>query len=130
MNAWLERLGRKSARHRWWALCLWPVVFAGRTLPNRSLGGNFVNDYTVPGSESSRGLDLLQSDFSKASGYSGQLGYHAKKGKVSDQSKAVSTTTKNLAAPDHVISAPDPLSTDGTPAVSKDGTIASGAVSW
>jgi RND superfamily putative drug exporter len=130
MNAWLERLGRYTARHRWWVVGVWLVLLLGLTLTDRAVGGSFVNDYTVPGSESSQGLDLLKKDFPQASGYSGQLVFHADKGKVSDQADAVSTTMKNVGALPHVISATDPLTAANTPAVSKDGTIAYGSVSW
>jgi len=130
MNALLERLGRFASRNRWWVVGVWVVLLVGLTLTNRALAGNFVNDYTVPGSQSSRGLDVLQSDFRSASGYSGQIVFHAEKGKLSDESSAVATTMKNVGALDHVIKATDPLTVAGTPAVSKDGTIAYGSVSW
>ena len=130
MNALLERLGRFAARHRWWMLGVWLVLLAGLTLANRELGGSFVNDYTVPGSESQRGLDELDDRFESASGYSGQIVFHAEQGKVEDQAKPVATTMKNVGALPHVITATDPLKVPGTPAVSKDGTIAYGSVSW
>ena len=50
----------------------------------------------MPGSQSSTGLDLLRSDFRSASGYSGQILFHAEQGKVSDQSQAVKTTMRNV----------------------------------
>ena len=130
MNALLERLGRFASRQRWWVLGVWVLLLLGLTLVSRQVGGNFVNDYTVPGSESKSGLAVLQKDFKSASGYSGQIVFHAKKGKVSDQSSAVKTTMTNVGGLDHVMSATDPLTQDGTPAVSKDGTIAYGSVSW
>jgi RND superfamily putative drug exporter len=109
---------------------VWLLLLVGLSLANRAAAGNFVNDYTVPGSQSSTGLDALRSDFRSASGYSGQIVFHAEKGKVSDDAKAVATTMKNVGALPHVLSATDPLKTPGTPAVSKDGTIAYGSVSW
>jgi RND superfamily putative drug exporter len=130
MNALLERLGRFAGRHRWWVIGVWILLLGGLTLANRAEGGNFVNDYTVPGSQSSTGLDALRKDFKSASGYSGQIVFHAEKGKVSDDGKAVATTMKNVGALPHVLSATDPLKTPDTPAVSKDGTIAYGSVSW
>ena len=130
MNALLERLGGFVTRHRWTVIALWLVLLAGVTIANRAVNANFVNDYTVPGSQSSKGLDLLRSDFASAGGYSGQIVFHAEKKTVADQSKAVATTVKNLAALPHVISATDPLTVDKTPAVSKDGTIAYASVSW
>ena len=130
MNALLERLGRFASRHRWWVVGVWVLLLLGLTLVNRQVGGSFVNDYTVPGSESSSGLDVLEKDFKSASGYSGQIVFHAEKGKVSDQSSAVKTTMADVGKLDHVMSATDPLTQDNTPAVSKDGTIAYGTVSW
>jgi RND superfamily putative drug exporter len=130
MNALLQRIGQFVVRHRWWVIGLWVVLLAGTITADRVTGANFVNDYTVPGSESSDGLDLLKKDFESASGYSGQIVFHAEKGKVSDQSSAVSTTMKNVGGLDHVMSATDPLTQQGTPAVSKNGTIAYGTVSW
>jgi len=130
MNALLERLGRFAGRHRWWVIGVWILLLAGLTVANRTEGGDFVNDYTVPGSQSSTGLDTLRKDFKSASGYSGQIVFNADKGKVSDDAKAVATTMKNVGALPHVISATDPLKTKGTPAVSKNGKIAYGSVSW
>ncbi len=98
MNALLERLGRFASRHRWWVVGVWLLLLVGLTLANRAAAGNFVNDYSVPGSQSSTGLDVLRKDFSSASGYSGQIVFHAEKGTVEDQSKAVSTTMKTSAA--------------------------------
>ena len=49
---------------------------------------------------------------------------------MSDDSKAVATTMKNVGALPHVLSATDPLMAKGTPAVSKNGKIAYGSVSW
>ena len=130
MNALLERLGRFVSSHKWWFLGVWILLRVGLSLANAGVGGNFVNNYNVPGSQSSKGLDVLHSDFGSASGYSGQIVFHAEKGKVGDQADAVSTAMKNVAALPHVIKATDPLTVPGTPAVSKDGTIAYGTVSW
>jgi RND superfamily putative drug exporter len=130
MNEMLARIGRFAAAHRWWVAGVWLVLLVGLTLGNRAVGGDFVNDYSVPGSESSQGLDLLRKDFSQASGYSGQIVFHATSGTVGDDAKPVQATMQGVGALPHVISATDPLTTQGTPAVSKDGTIAYGNVSW
>ncbi len=130
MNALLERLGRWAGRHRWWVVGVWLLLLVGLTGADRAAGGIFVNDYTVPGSQASAGLDVLKRDFTAASGYSGQIVFHATDGTVADQSKAVATTMKDVGALPHVIKSTDPLTTPGTPAVSRDGTIAYGSVSW
>ena len=130
MNEMLARIGRFAASRRWWVAGIWLLVLVGLTLANRVVGGSFVNNYTVPGSESSRGLDVLHKDFSQASGYAGQIVFHATKGTVGDDAEAVQTTMQHVGALPHVLSASDPLTAKGTPAVSKDGTIAYGNVSW
>ena len=66
MNALLERLGRFVSRHRWWVVGVWVLLLLGLTLVNRQAGGSFVNDYSVPGSESSSGLTVLKKDFTSA----------------------------------------------------------------
>ncbi len=104
MNALLERLGLFVSRHRWWVLGVWVLMLLGAIGANRAAGGDFVNDYTVPGSESADGLDVLDSDFSGASGYSGQIVFHAGDGKkVSSQQSAVKKAIGNIRNLDHVI---------------------------
>ena len=120
MNVLLERLGRFMARHAWQVVAAWLLVLVGLVLADRTWGGTFANDYTVPGSESSRGLDRLDRDDPSAGGYAGQIVFHAERGTVVDASPAIATTMKNVGALPDVLRATDPLTTDGTPAVSAD----------
>ena len=130
MNAALERLGIWAARRRWWVIGAWIVILLGLSLGRDLVGGEFVNDYSVPGSESQQGLDRLEADFPAASGYGGQIVFKAGTGTVADQSAAVGTAMKSIGGLPDVISASDPLTVPNTPTVSKDGTIAYGNVSW
>ena len=130
MNAALERLGIWAARRHWWVIGAWIVILLGLSLGRNLVGGEFVNNYSVPGSESQQGLDRLEADFPAASGYGGQIVFKAGTGKVADQSAAVGTAMRNIGGLPDVISASDPLTVPNTPTVSKDGTIAYGNVSW
>jgi RND superfamily putative drug exporter len=130
MNGALERLGTWAARRHWWVIAAWVLILVGLWLGRSAFGGAFVNDYTVPGSQSQQGLDALRADFPAAGGYAGQIVFKADTGTVADQSQAVAQTMKNVGALPHVVSATDPLTVSGTPAVSQDGTIAYGTVSW
>jgi RND superfamily putative drug exporter len=130
MNAALERLGTWAARRHWWVIGAWIVILVGLSLGRSAVGGDFVNDYSVPGSQSAEGLAVLRADFPSASGYAGQIVFKADTGEVADQSAAVATAMKNFSGLPDVISATDPLTVPNTPAVSKDGTIAYGSVSW
>ena len=71
MNALLERLGAVAARRRWWVIAVWVLVLVGLSVARGAFGGTYVNDYSVPGSQSSDGLNVLTKDFAAASGYSG-----------------------------------------------------------
>ncbi|MHA3703134.1 MMPL family transporter [Jatrophihabitans sp. YIM 134969] len=130
MNQVLESLGRWCARKHWVVVIGWLVLLAGLAVARTAADGEFVNDYTVPGSPSSDGIDLLRSDFPQQSGYAGQIVFHARTGTVAAQTAAVNTSMANLAGLDHVISAISPFATANSPQVSQDGTIAYGTASW
>ena len=130
MHAFLNWLGRVSARRHWWIVAAWLVILVGVFLLRSAFGGEFVNNYTVPGSQSSQGRDVLTTRFPQQSGYAGQIVFHSSTGKVSDQSDAVSQSMANIAKLPHVTSATDPLSTPNSPYVSKDGTIVNAPMSF
>ncbi len=130
MNEILARLGAAAARHKWRFIAAWVVILLGLSFARATWGGEYANNYTVPGSTSQQGVDLLDRQFKQAGGYAGQIVFHARHGTVADQSAAVSTTMKNVGSLPHVISAVDPLTVQGTPTVAKDKTIAYGAASW
>ena len=130
MHALLNRLGRFCARRHWWVVATWLVLLASLLLINRTFGGEYVNDYNVPGSESSRGLEKLDADFAAASGYSGFIVFHADKGKVQAQSKAVKQSMAAVGKLPHVVSASDPLEEKGSPNVSKDGSLVKAPVAF
>ncbi|HEY0620398.1 MAG TPA: MMPL family transporter, partial [Kribbella sp.] len=130
MHAFLERLGRGAARHHWLVIGAWVLVVAGLFVLRSAFGGSFVNDYTVPGSESSAGLKVLNDDFANQGGYAGSIVFHAASGKVSDQADAVKTTMAAVAKLPDVVAAADPLASSPSPYVSKDGTIVNAPVSF
>ncbi|GGM80341.1 MMPL family transporter [Dactylosporangium sucinum] len=54
------RLAARSYRHRWLALVAWVAVLAAVTVAAQVVGGDFRNDFSLPGAESQRALDTLQ----------------------------------------------------------------------
>ncbi|TCC44615.1 MMPL family transporter [Kribbella capetownensis] len=130
MHAFLDRLGRGAARFHWFVILGWVVVVAGLFVLRAAFGGTYVNNYTVPGSESSAGLTILNKDFSTAGGYSGSIVFHAKSGTVSEQSDAVKTSMAAVGKLPDVVSAVDPLATSSTTYISKDGSVVNAPVSF
>ncbi len=129
MHEVLERVGRFCARRHWSVLVAWLIILLAVVGLRNAFGGDFFNDYSVPGSQSSQGLDLLQKQFPQQGGYAGQIVFHAKSGTVSDQATPVNTSMTNVSKLPDVIAASSPL-TSNPPRVSKDGTIAYGTVSF
>ena len=130
MNALLDRLGRWCARRRWWVLVGWLIVVAVLATLRNAFGGEFVNDYTITGSQSSQGLHLLNTTFPQQGGYAGQIVFHAKSGTVADDTSAVNEAMSNVAKLPHVIRSSSPFATQNSPQVAKSGDTAYGTAAW
>jgi putative drug exporter of the RND superfamily len=130
MNGALERLAGFAAR-RWWVFIIsWVIILGGLLAAKNAFGGEYVNNYTVSGSDSAVGLNVLNSTFPQQGGYGGQIVFHAAKGTVADQQSAVNQSVSNVSKLPDVIKAVSPFASSGTGAVSKDGTIAYASVGW
>ncbi|HTP17694.1 MAG TPA: MMPL family transporter [Streptosporangiaceae bacterium] len=130
MNQILERLGGFAARRHWIVIIAWLIVLGGLLGARHAFGGEYVNDYTVSGSDSATGLDVLNSTFPQQGGYGGQIVFRARSGTVAAQQTAVNQAASNVAKLPNVIKAVSPFSSSGSGAVSRDGTIAYASVGW
>jgi RND superfamily putative drug exporter len=130
LNHLLERLGGFAARRYWVFIFGWLIILGGLLGARQAFGGQYVNDFTVPGSNSASGVNLLNSDYPQQGGFGGQIVFHAPHGTVAQQQSAVNQATSNVAKLAGVIKAVSPFSSPNSGAVSKDGTIAYSSVSW
>jgi putative drug exporter of the RND superfamily len=130
VNRWLERLGRFSARWHWAVIISWAIILVGLVVANQQVGGQYVNNYNVPGTSSDNGLKRLNATFSSQGGYAGQIVFHARTGTVTADAAAVNQATANVAKLPDVTKAVSPLSPASAGAVSTDGAIAYSSVSW
>jgi putative drug exporter of the RND superfamily len=131
MAGLLERLGGFAARRPWVVFPIWVIILGGLLIGNHYAGGEYVNNYNIPGTESLNGLNRLNDTFSSQGGYSGQIVYHAQHGTFTQQQQAaVNQASANIAGLPDVVKAVSPFSTQGAAAVAKDKTIAYTAVSW
>ena len=126
----LERLAGLAARRHWVFIISWVIILVGLVAAKGAFGGEYVNNYTVPGSDSAQGLSVLNRTFPQQGGYGGQVVFHAPTGTVTAQQAAVNQSAGNIAKLPHVIRTVSPFASTSTTAVSKDGTIAYATVGW
>ncbi|MEU6076179.1 MMPL family transporter [Micromonospora sp. NPDC047074] len=77
MATLLYRLGRGSMRRRRLVAAIWLVVLVGLGLGAATLRGPIADNFTMPGTESQRALDLLAEQFPEASGATGTIAVKA-----------------------------------------------------
>jgi putative drug exporter of the RND superfamily len=130
MNSLLERLGSFAARRHWIVIIGWLIILGGILGARQAFGGDYVNNYSVSGSNSAAGLSVLSSTFPQQGGYAGQIVFHARAGTATAQKSAVNKATANVAHLPHVIKAISPFASGASGAVSKNATIAYASVSW
>ncbi|MEH0929226.1 MMPL family transporter [Micromonospora sp. CPCC 205558] len=73
MATLLYRLGRGALRRRRLVVALWLVVLVVAGLAAATLRGTTASNFTMPGTESQRALDLLADQFPAASGATGTI---------------------------------------------------------
>ena len=56
VNILLERLASMAARRHWVFIIAWVVILGGLLAARAAFGGEYVNNYTVSGSDSAAGL--------------------------------------------------------------------------
>lgn len=122
----LQSLARAMYRRRRWVVLGWIALAFGLIALNATVGGKFLDNFSLPGSESQDAVSLLESHgFGTRAGYGGQIVFRADQG-VNDP--AVRAGLEGLFArfeqeiPDSdVIS---PYSPEGARQISPDGTVA------
>ncbi|MEV8331959.1 MMPL family transporter [Streptomyces niveus] len=71
MATFLYRLGRLAFRRRWRVLLAWVAVLVAAGIGISSVSGSTTDDFTLPGTQSQRAIDLLEAEFPQASASGG-----------------------------------------------------------
>jgi RND superfamily putative drug exporter len=120
----LERLARFSYRRRWIVLGLWVTALLGFSVLSSVAGGDYSQNFSLPGADSQAAYDLLSERFPEHAGETADIVFTAPGG-VDDP--AVASTMEGLfdelLAVDHVIGVDSPYA-EGAQQISPDGTIA------
>ena len=129
MSSYLQRLGRFSFRRRRFVVGAWLTVLVAVGTTATLAGGSFSSNFSIPGTESQRALDLLAQRLpaSSAAGAHSRLVFAAPTGShlTANARRAIERTLTQVAAGATVASVTDPFTT-GT--VSRDNTVAYSAV--
>jgi putative drug exporter of the RND superfamily len=130
VNVLLERIAGLAARRHWVVIIAWMAVLGALLGLKNAYGGEYVNNYTVAGSGSATGLDVLNKTFPQQGGYGGQIVFHAPKGSLSADQTAVNQSVSNVSRLPHVIKAVSPFASANSGMAAKNGTTAYATVSW
>lgn len=121
----LSRLARACARHGWRTVAIWVVAVVAVFGAAQSVGGSLVDEFSLPGSETQRVTDLLESRFPARSGDSAQMVFAVDSGRL-DAGSARAAVGDAVAAAEGipgVVAVGDPFA-EGTDQLSEDGRVA------
>ena len=130
MSRWLHRIGSYSVNHRRLVVAIWIAVALGAILLNRTVGGEAVDDFEVPGVESQAAKDLLQERFPDKAGATAMVVFHTDEGSITDDAWAagISATIDEVRTLPHVLTVTEPLAS--AQSISADGSTAFAAVQF
>jgi putative drug exporter of the RND superfamily len=125
-------LARWCFRHRYIVLVLWVAALAGLGVANSAVGSAYSSNLTLPGSDSTRALNLLTSAFPQQSGDSDTIVWHVTSGSVKDQAvqQRISGILAQVAKAPEVGQVTSPYATDGAAQISQDGRTAYATVTF
>jgi putative drug exporter of the RND superfamily len=121
----LERIARWSYRRRWWMLIIWIVALVSAIGLQGVAGGDYSQDFSLPGADSQRAFDLLEKSFPQVAGDTAEIVFKAEQG-VDDPAvrSSMNQLFSEIREMDRVVGTDSPYSQQGARQISPDGTIA------
>jgi putative drug exporter of the RND superfamily len=120
----LERVARWSYRRRWTMLGIWVVALIVSGFLASSVGGDYSNDFSLPGAESQEAYDLLLDRFPEFAGDTADIVFQAEDGVTDPQVKStLEGLFADLSELDHVIGVESPYTEEGARQIAPDGQI-------
>ncbi|SFC65261.1 putative drug exporter of the RND superfamily [Nocardioides terrae] len=121
MNRLTRAVAMASARHPWRTIASWVLAVVAVFFLAAVGGGTFVDDFSAPGSQSSRAMDLVSNNFPEAAKGNALVVFEAPEGTTLEEDQAdVTAVLEKVTGLDHVASVTDPFQA-GT--ISQDGRI-------
>jgi RND superfamily putative drug exporter len=122
----MASLARWCFRHRFLVILGWITVLVVLGGASGALGNNFSNSFSLPGTESTRALDLLRDSFPSQAGDSDTIVWRVDSGAVTDQPvrDRITPMLAQVGRTAHVTAVVSPYDRAGAGQVSKDGRTA------
>ena len=116
------KLARVCIAHRRVVVGTWVLVAVVTTLIAHAVGNQYANNFTLPGTDSQRALNLLARDFPEQSGDIDTLVFHVSNGTIDSPAvrAALTPLLASVANFPHVAGVISPYSARGTLQVSRD----------
>ncbi|MGA5823907.1 MMPL family transporter [Kitasatospora sp. NPDC094028] len=111
-RAALRRLGEWCARHWVTVIVLWIVALAGVQAANKTVGGAYSDDFSLPGTQAQQGRDVLAAHEPAAAGTSSQVVLHDP-AQLSGFQPQIAQAVASLQQVPHVLSVQSPLPPPG-----------------
>jgi len=128
----VARVGRIAVEHPRALVIGWILLLVGVLAASGSAGTDYASNFSLPGTESQRALDLLKREFPAQAGDSDQVVVHSLRGQVTDQPvrARVSAALAQIARLPHVSAVISPYTPTGHVAISRNGQIAFATVDF
>ncbi len=126
------RVAAAVLRHRRRAVIGWVALLIGSLAVSGALGTRFANNFSLPGTESQRAIDLLKRDFPAQAGDSDQIVFGASAGHLATPAVRahISTMLDEVARLPHVTGVVSPFGPSGAHRISPAGTVAFATVNF
>jgi putative drug exporter of the RND superfamily len=120
----MRRVAAYAYDRRRLVVAAWVAAIVAAFALAAGAGGGFVNNFTLPGTESQRALDLLEHRFPQQSGDSSQIVFAVRDGRLTDAQRRAQVTAvvNDVKRLPHVTAVQSPYAARG--AVSRDGQVA------
>ena len=126
MTGPLYHLAGACVRARRWVIAAWALLAVALAVAAAAAGSQTSDDLTLPGTGSTRSLDLLSGRLPNEANGTNPIVLVSTSGKLTDEanSRAVKAAVSSVETAPHVVRAVSPLGQAGASALSKDGKTA------
>ncbi|MFI5958498.1 MMPL family transporter [Cryptosporangium sp. NPDC051539] len=125
-------LARWCYRHRIVVVVLWVVALLGLGAAGTAAGNGYNDSFALPGTESTKALDLLQKAFPDVAGESDTIVWHTDSGSVKDAdvTDRINGMLAQVSGASSVASVTSPYTPEGATQISQDGKTAYATVTF